>query len=80
MNINQLLDPSIQNNKLSVKDKLGILFSVVSFIGTVWLFFNNVINSLLPGSEEAAKNYKQHVRDPMQKILLDTQVRMLLSS
>jgi hypothetical protein len=68
MNINQLLDPSIQNNKLSVKDKLGILFSVVSFIGTVWLFFNNVINSLLPGSEEAAKNYKQHVRDPMQKI------------
>jgi len=61
----------LELNKLfeaQTKDKLTIIVSMISLFGTVWVFFGSIFNSLLPGSEEAAMNYKQQVRDPMKKI------------
>lgn len=50
------------------KDKVGIIVSILSLIGTITAFIYATINSLLPGSEDAAINFKKNVRDPMQKI------------
>lgn len=52
----------------SSNNKAGIVVSVLSLIGTIAAFIYAIINSLLPGSEDAALNFKKNVRDPMQKI------------
>jgi hypothetical protein len=50
------------------KFDLGGIISALSLVGTIGLFLSGVINSLIPGSEEAASRYKQQVRDPMKHI------------
>lgn len=57
-----------QFSTLELKNKLSVVTSILSLLGTVWLFFSGLIHSLLPGSESAALNFKQNVRDPMAKI------------
>ncbi|MFN5168935.1 MAG: P-loop NTPase fold protein [Cyclobacteriaceae bacterium] len=52
----------------TLKDHVGILVSIISLIGSVWLFISSVVNSLLPASENAARQFKENVRDPMQKM------------
>lgn len=62
VNIGTLFTSTSNNNKA------GIVVSLLSLIGTIAAFIYAMVNSLLPGSEDAAVNFKKNVRDPMQKI------------
>jgi KAP family P-loop domain/TIR domain len=67
LDLNKLLNPANTEN-LKLGDKLQIFISAISLIGTGWLFIHGIVNSLLPGGEQVAKNFKEQVRDPMEKI------------
>ena len=69
LEIDRWIDTGNANNTtLQADDKFTVVLSFLSLIGSAWLFIYGIVNSLLPGSEESAKQYKQHVRDPMEKI------------
>jgi hypothetical protein len=49
-------------------DLLKAIVTIFSILGTFWIIFKGVSNSLLPGSSEAALYFQKNIRDPMETV------------
>lgn len=52
-------------NDVNKEEILKPIIALFSILGTLWLIFKGISNSLIPGSSEAALNFQKNIRDPM---------------